>query len=76
MTNSKHTPTPWVIDPSWDIGYIKDGEFLTVCEVTHQGFHDDLTEASANAEFIARACNGWDSIEALRERIAELEAAQ
>lgn len=28
------------------------------------------------AAFIVRACNGWDSIDALRERIKELEGQQ
>lgn len=29
-----------------------------------------------NAAFIVRACNGWDNIDALRDRIAELEGAK
>lgn len=30
-------------------------------------------EGDANAEFIVRACNGWNDIEALRARLKELE---
>jgi hypothetical protein len=62
-----HTPTPWAIEGRPNYRFVAvirlDGGDTVATHV------DD-----ADAAFIVRACNAWDDVEALRARIAELEA--
>lgn len=67
MNTTQHTPTPYRIG---DAG-------LTVFGAPN-GNPSPETVAKcltrANAQFVLRACNAWNNVSALRERIAELEA--
>lgn len=71
-TETKHTPTPWHYKERCaygnDLYYGDDWLGYTISTVTGE----DIAEY--NAAFIVRACNGWENKEALRARLAELEA--
>jgi hypothetical protein len=74
--NATHTPTPWTLNAEREKIEDADGEFVT--RISLSRYHDDRADpiAEANAAFIVRACNGWNDVNALRARLAELEAAQ
>ena len=77
-----HTPTPWVIRDH-KIGhtvivggpmreYVNGAAQSQIAMTVGAGGMAE-GEAQANAAHIVRCVNGWDSIEALRARISELE---
>lgn len=67
MTNDKATPRPWSVE----------GQFIStnehqICQVF--GIKKEYgLNGEANADLIVRAVNAWSDIEALKERIKELE---
>lgn len=74
--NAQHTPTPWFAeidqhDNALCINSKSDGEIEYFIARMIGGY---LAE-KADAAFIVLACNGWDNVDALRTRIAELEGA-
>lgn len=88
--NSKHTPRPWAHGFSDGSGRANDeqGGWILAGEhpahdkavIVVQGGQDEWGVAKgvvnpADAALIVTACNAWDNIDALRARIAELEAA-
>ena len=73
--STEHTPTPWAADPDWREGYFWNIHIvdaanpdMRICFMTSDG------PAQANADLIVEAVNGWCNINALRARLAELEA--
>lgn len=72
----KHTPTPWQIreyfsDPIPIIAGFDQGDLYNVCEMSSEDFFEPEV-LRANAEFIVKACNSYDSNQ---KRIKELEDA-
>lgn len=69
MSEAKHTPGPWVVDPCWDIlGSTDDGNGM-VCQITTDAV--PRAEAIANARLIAAAPETTD---ALRKLVNEVSA--
>lgn len=86
---SKHTPTPWELDeddeennlPFIPINGIEGEEkhkimiAQVLCDFTHD--ERDMAyisdRARLDAAFIVRACNGWNNVQALKDRLTELE---
>ena len=73
---TKHTPTPWKVDqtPHHKLGWFITSDEIGGVATAQNNKLLSPDEIEANAEFIVRACNGWDNIEALKERIKDLEA--
>ena len=75
-TKPKHTPTPWEVLGNGKQVFGKD-HLVANCEVclTEQdddldGYDEDETRCTANAEFIIRACNCHDKlVEALEDAL-------
>lgn len=64
-----HTPLPWRYSVTGELysGDVKLGSLTASDEVR-------FSEQDENGAFIVRACNGWNDLNALRERLKELEA--
>ena len=77
-----HTPTPWKIEsginPTWILFDEKTSTTIgLIGDIPNSNSNDiDYEEQRGNAEFIVRACNGWNDVTKLKARIAELEDAQ
>jgi len=70
---TKHTPGPWLIDPSWDIlGNTKDGNGM-VCQITVDAVPRD--EAAANAHLIAAAPDMYEALRTTSANIRSLGSA-
>lgn len=84
---AEHTPTPWRVEQDTDLiwgacnpddkssygmGYAivegKSGE-------RYSSYKPKMDEREANAAFIVKAVNAWYDADALRARLAELEAS-
>jgi hypothetical protein len=69
--SAAHTPTPWIAEDNghfWQIN-TANGLVADLVESTHM--FDGTDAGEANAEFIVRACNSFDSlVDALRETLA------
>ena len=80
MTNTQHTPTPWLVVPeklgSYQIRTVDDD--VTIAGTFGYGADDRKDQEAANAAFIVRAVNSHDAlIEALsylEKEMAELAA--
>lgn len=74
--SAAHTATPWVVIPQDGHGHLiarQDGtELRLIAHMLER--KSSLEEDHANAELIVTACNAWDNADALRARIASLEA--
>ena len=70
---SEHTPTPWHVgDDIEQRIMIFDQHGIRVADC--HSFRTRIEKSYANAAHIVRCVNSWDSIEALRARIQELES--
>jgi len=63
-----HTPGPWIADQNMIRQPMLSKRRRIICPPDHDGIQD--------AEFIVLACNGWDDINALEARLAELRDAK
>ena len=78
MTTSKHTPPPYRQGSSHGDRLhmaFANGCAVFVCEPDYRALPNsgEREQQEATCAFIVRACNGWNDINALRERLAELE---
>jgi len=75
---TEHTPTPWKVFTTPDgrklvgIG-AENGEGILDCGFGVWAWDDPA--GIANANLVVKAVNAWYDVEALRARIAELEAS-
>ncbi len=71
---TKHTPLPWTIDPTGDIGawHIGSREYGPVVDLCDPMKGDQ----EANARFIVRACNSYEElVEAAKRALEAMESA-
>lgn len=78
---AEHTPLPWKVGHEsktiiHEVPGMADGcEYFNVAVLSRHSLMSKEA-ADANAALIVRACNAWNDIDALRARIAELEAGE
>ena len=72
----EHTKTPWTIGPEEWVGYNDPdtGDFAGICQMNHDPDWQPTIDCDANAAFIVRACNNFEAVLLVAEKMLPLLA--